>query len=397
MTLGALLDAGADESRFRKELAKLNGVEFELGISKVVRSGIQATDVQVMIQESHHHRRLGDIVEIIQSSALSDTVKERSIAIFTTLANAEGSVHGTSAEEVHFHEVGAVDAIVDIVGTCVGIELLGIDRIVCSPLPMGRGFVKAAHGLIPLPAPATVEILKGMPVYSIETEGEFVTPTGAAIVRTLTAILSPCQGGVRGASGTGQGCVTSFGPMPPMTVQSIGYGAGNTEFPFPNLLRIFVGESVREGHGALPPAHKVAVIETNIDDMNPEFFEPVMEKLFAAGAMDVYFSPIQMKKNRPATLLSAICPEDKISEIAGIILADTSSFGVRVAREERFCLERKWETVTTQYGDIRMKVGSLNGRAIKASPEYEDCKAAAKTHGVPIRDVYEVAVRAFGR
>ena len=371
MTLGALLDAGADETLFRQELGKLQGIEFDLRISKVIKNGIQAIDVDVITGESHHHRRLKDVTEIINSSALSDTVKSRAVDIFRRLAEAEGHVHGTSSEEVHFHEVGAIDAIVDIVGACIGIELLGIEQIIASPLPMGHGFVKAAHGLIPLPAPATVELLKGVPVYSADIEGELVTPTGAAIVRTLA---------------------TSFGDMPSMSVSSIGYGAGKTKFPFPNALRIMIGESAS---GSNLPSHKVSIVETNIDDMNPEFFDSVFERLFKAGALDVYLTPIQMKKNRPATLLSAICPTEKVDEVASIVLAETSSFGVRISHAERRCLDRKWETVSTEFGDIRIKIGLMNGKPLTASPEYDDCKKAADTHGIPVRKVYEAAVTAY--
>ena len=369
MTLGALLDTGVDETAFRQELGKLQGIKFDLEISKVVKNGIQATDVRVVTGHEHHHRKLKDVSEIINSSALSETVKTRAIDIFRNLAEAEGTVHGTSAEEVHFHEVGAVDAIVDIVGTAIGIELLGIEKIIASPLPMGRGFVEAAHGKIPLPAPATVELLKGIPVYDAGIEGELVTPTGAAIVKTLAS---------------------DFGEMPSMTVQSIGYGAGKTEFPFPNTLRIIVGEAASE----ITPI-KVSVVETNIDDMNPEFYDSVMEKLFKAGALDVYLTPIYMKKNRPANLLTAICPIERTDEIARTILEETTSFGVRISTSERRCLDRKWETVSTKYGDVRIKIGILDGKSLTASPEYEDCKKAAKLNGVPVRQVYEEAIAKY--
>jgi len=371
MTLGALLDAGADEAKFRQELAKLQGIRFDLEIARVVRNGIQATDVRVLADEDHHHRRLKDITEIINSSTLSAAVKAQAVGIFRRLAEAEGAVHGTGPEEVHFHEVGAVDAIVDIVGASIGIELLEIEQVISSPLPMGSGFVEAAHGKIPLPAPATVELLKGVPVYSAGIEGELVTPTGAAIIRTL-------------ASG--------FGGIPSMTVRSIGYGAGKSEFPFPNVLRVLVGEAKSE---AAVPTDRVSVVETNIDDMNPEFYDLVFEKLLAAGALDVYVTPIVMKKCRPAALLSAICPVDRANDVAGIILRETTTFGVRISQADRRCLERKWETVTTKFGEIRMKVGLLDGEPVTASPEYEDCRKAAETHGVAVRMVYEEAVAEY--
>lgn len=367
MTLGALLDAGADEGRFRTELGKLEGIEFDLQITKVVKQGIQATDVRVVTGHEHHHRNLKDITEIINSSALSETIKARAIGIFTRLAEAEGAVHGTSAEEVHFHEVGAVDAIVDIVGSAIGIELLSVEEVFASPLPMGHGFVEVAHGKIPLPAPATVELLKGVPVYDAKIEGEMVTPTGAAIIRTLA---------------------TSFGEIPAMKIESIGYGAGKTEFPFPNVLRLMIGEVSDLQYG------QVSIVETNIDDMNPEFYDSVMERLFKAGALDVYLTPIYMKKNRPANLLTAICPHEKTAEVSRAILEETTTFGVRVSSASRLCLERKWETVATKYGEIRIKLGLMDGEVVTASPEYEDCRKAAEAHGVPVKQVYGEAAAA---
>lgn len=371
MTLGAILDAGADETLFRKELSKLGGIEFDLEIKKVVRRGIQATDVQVKIKHEHHHRHLSDITRIIEESALAESVKQKATSIFRALAEAEARVHGTTAESVHFHEVGAVDAIVDIVGACVGLHLLGVERVVVSPLPMGHGWVECQHGRIPLPAPATVEILKGAPVYSANVEGELVTPTGAAIVKTLAH---------------------SFGHMPQMRVQNTGYGAGNTEFPFPNLLRVFVGET-----DSSVPFHKVSIVETNIDDMNPEFYNSAMEKLFLAGALDVFTTPICMKKNRPGALLTVICPEEKAGAVSEVVLRETTSFGVRVTSGERRCLDRRWVDVKTEFGTVKVKAGSLRGEDLTISPEYEDCKKAAEIAGVPVRRVYEEAAAAFKR
>jgi uncharacterized protein (TIGR00299 family) protein len=371
MTLGAILDAGADETLFRKELSKLGGIEFDLEIKKVVRRGIQATDVQVKIKHEHHHRHLSDITRIIEESALAESVKQKAASIFRALAEAEARVHGTTAESVHFHEVGAVDAIVDIVGACVGLHLLGVERVVVSPLPMGHGWVECQHGRIPLPAPATVEILKGIPVYSANVEGELVTPTGAAIVKTLAH---------------------SFGHMPQMRVQNTGYGAGNTEFPFPNLLRVFVGET-----DSSVPFHKVSIVETNIDDMNPEFYNSAMQKLFLAGALDVFTTPICMKKNRPGALLTVICPEEKAGAVSEVVLRETTSFGVRVTSGERRCLDRRWVDAETEFGTVKVKIGSLRGEDLTISPEYEDCKKAAEIAGVPVRRVYEEAAEAFKR
>ena len=373
MVLGAVLDAGADEARFRQELAKLP-IEFDLQVSEVVKNGIEATDVRVIVPHEHHHRRLNDIEALIEAADLSESVKARSIAVFHRLAEAEGAVHGISPEEVTFHEVGAVDAIADIVGSAIGMELLGIEEVYASPLPMGHGFVEAAHGKIPLPAPATVEILKGVPVYDAGIQGELVTPTGAAIIRTLAS---------------------EFGEMPPMTLQATGYGAGKTEFPFPNVLRLMIGEPCSQSDVSDRDKlqTRVAIVETNIDDMNPEFYDLVFERLFKAGALDVYLTPIYMKKNRPANLLTAICPVETKDEVSQVILTETTTFGVRISMASRRCLERKWETVSTRYGDIRIKVGLMGDKQITASPEYEDCKRAAEAHNVPVRTVYQEALR----
>jgi len=370
MTLGALLDAGVDKDRFQAEIKKLSEVNFDLKIGKVTKNGIEATNVEVVTPHEHHHRHLKDIVQIIESSDLPDSTKAKAVRTFQVLAEAEGAVHGTSADHVHFHEVGAVDAIVDIVGSCILFEMLGVDRIIASPLPVGHGFVEAAHGRIPLPAPATVEILKGVPVYDAKVEGELVTPTGAAIVRALA---------------------DGFGAMPTMSVESVGYGAGKTDFPFPNVLRVMIGESAEEH----PANEKVSIVETNIDDMNPEFYDSVFDRLFKAGALDVYTTPILMKKNRPAVLLSAVCPVEKIEHISEVILTETSTFGVRITSAHRRCLDRKWHTVSTKYGDIRIKVGLLGGREIVASPEYEDCRKAADAHGVSVQTVYKEALLAY--
>jgi len=370
MTLGALLDAGVDKDRFQAEIKKLSEVNFDLKIGKVTKNGIEATNVEVVTPHEHHHRHLKDIVQIIESSDLPDSTKAKAVRTFQVLAEAEGAVHGTSADHVHFHEVGAVDAIVDIVGSCILFEMLGVDRIIASPLPVGHGFVEAAHGRIPLPAPATVEILKGVPVYDAKVEGELVTPTGAAIVRALA---------------------DGFGAMPTMSVESVGYGAGKTDFPFPNVLRVMIGESAEEH----PANEKVSIVETNIDDMNPEFYDSVFDRLFKAGALDVYTTPILMKKNRPAVLLSAVCPVEKVEHISEVILTETSTFGVRITSAHRRCLDRKWHTVSTKYGDIRIKVGLLGGREIVASPEYEDCRKAADAHGVSVQTVYKEALLAY--
>jgi uncharacterized protein (TIGR00299 family) protein len=369
MTLGALIGAGADPVRLRDGLAGLGVGGYRIEIGRKIKGAIEATDVRVVLDEPPlpHHRRLKEIRETIRGADLSDRVKQTAERIFTRLAEAEGRVHGRSPEEVHFHEVGAVDAIVDIVGAAICLEMIGWPKVVASPMPTFHGYITGAHGTFPLPAPATAELLRGVPWRKLDIEGELVTPTGAAIIAEI-------------ASG--------FGEMPAMTVETIGYGAGKSDFGIPNVLRVMVGEEAV----LVPAARSVAVIETNIDDLNPQFYESAMERLFAAGALDVFLTPIQMKKNRPGTLLSVICDPTGAESLAAVVLAETSTLGVRMSRWERVCLDRRWEEVITGFGTIRIKIGERDGKTITASPEYEDCKQAAAEHDVAIRQVYESAM-----
>ncbi len=367
MTLGALIGVGADPDRLREGLAALGLSGYRIEIGRKTSGYIEATDVRVVLEETHHphDRRLTQILETIQVAGLSEEVKRTAQGIFQRLAEAEGKVHGYSPEEVHFHEVGALDAIIDIVGAALCLEMLGWPKVVASPMPTFHGYARGAHGVFPLPAPATAEILRGVPWRELGIEGELVTPTGAAIIREIA---------------------TEFGPLPAMRVERIGYGSGKSEFEIPNALRVMIGqETAPQSPGA------VAVVETNIDDLNPQFYETAMERLFAAGALDVFLTPIQMKKNRPGTLLSVICEPAGTEAIATVILAETSTLGVRISRWERICLERRWEEVATEFGRIRIKIGERGSSLITASPEYEDCKRAAAAHGVPLRQVYESA------
>jgi pyridinium-3,5-bisthiocarboxylic acid mononucleotide nickel chelatase len=373
MTLGALIGAGADPERLREGLAGLGVGGYRIEVGKKITGPIEATDVRVVLDDAHqhHHRRLSDILEMIRGANLSDRVKQTAERIFRRLAEAEGKVHGSSPEEVNFHEVGALDAIVDIVGTALCLEMLGWPQVFASPMPTFHGYAKGSHGIFPLPAPATAEILRGIPWRKLDIEGELVTPTGAAIIREIS---------------------TGFGPLPAMTVAGIGYGAGKSDFDIPNALRVMIGE---EAAGAGIESQGVTVIETNIDDLNPQFYENAMERLFAAGALDVFLTPIQMKKNRPGTLLSVICNPDRAETMADIVLAETSTFGVRISRWERLCLDRRWEEVVTEFGIIRIKIGERDGGIVTASPEYEDCKRAAIEHGAPIRRIHETAFIAY--
>ncbi|MHB9038698.1 MAG: nickel pincer cofactor biosynthesis protein LarC [Armatimonadota bacterium] len=382
MTLGALVDAGANFEKLKCELQKLGVKDYELYLSKVVQRGISATDIDVRIQhhqhDHHHGRSFTQIKQTIEQSGLPEGVKTRSVAIFKRLGEAEANIHGKNIDKIHFHEVGGVDAIVDIVGACICLDMLGIEKVYSSPIPTFHGTVEIAHGTFPLPAPATIELLKDAPWRELGIEGEIVTPTGAAILAELSE---------------------SFGPMPAMTTRSIGYGAGKKDFGIPNVLRVMIGESEgaafrdkgipKQQHG------EVAVLETNIDDLSPQIYEVVMERLFAAGALDVYLTPIQMKKNRPATLLSIICASEDITKMSDILFEETSTIGIRIDMRARMCLPREIVTVSTKFGEIKLKVARRNGEAINVQPEYEDCKSAAAKHGVPVKMVRDAAIVAF--
>jgi uncharacterized protein (TIGR00299 family) protein len=365
MTLAALLDLGLPQSKLVEELKKLGLENYSLEIRAGNRNGIAALALEVRVgPHEEHHRHFSDIQAMIGKSSLGSRVKETSLAIFRRLAEAEARVHKKKVDEVHFHEVGAIDSIVDIVGTAIGIDYFQPDRVYASELPMGRGFVQCQHGRLPLPAPATLEILKGYPVKSVEVEGELVTPTGAAIIAALS---SP---------------VPSF---PALAVQKIGYGMGKKEFPDrPNLLRLVLGES--------SDAHQVdqaIVLESNIDDMNPEFYEHLMDRLFQKGALDVSLAPLQMKKNRPATLLRVIAEEKDAELLTELILQESTTLGVRSYSVKRKKLPREVREVETRYGKVRVKVSG----EVRFQPEYDDCRRIALEKGVPIQEVYWEAMK----
>ena len=365
MTLAALLDMGLPQEQLRLELEKLELKNYGLNIFKSNRKGISAAGVEVTAgpgKESHRH--FSDIRRIIESSSLQTGVKRTSLAIFQRLAEAEAKIHAQGVEDVHFHEVGAVDSIVDIVGTAIGIEFFQPGEILSSELPMGRGFVQCEHGRLPLPAPATLEILKGFPLKGGEMEGELVTPTGAAIVATLSSR------------------VTSF---PLMTPEKIGYGMGKKDLADrPNLLRLVLGEA-REAF----LTDSANVIEANIDDMNPEFYDYLMERLFEHGALDVSLSPLLMKKNRPGTLLRVIARGSETDALSDLILRESTSLGVRSYAVHRKKLQREIKEIDTKYGRIRVKISG----DLRFQPEYEDCKRVALEKGVPIQEVYQEAMK----
>ncbi|HXY23567.1 MAG TPA: nickel pincer cofactor biosynthesis protein LarC [Candidatus Acidoferrum sp.] len=375
MTLGALVDAGCDVERLRAELRALQVPGWELSAEKVWKNGVAATHVDVKTEDQTKHRSLSVILEILRNSQLAPAVRERAAAIFARLGEAEARVHDVPLEKIHFHEVGAVDAIVDIVGACIGFHALGIEKFACSPLNVGGGTAKMAHGILPVPAPATANLLQGKPTYSNGVQRELVTPTGAAIVATL------CE---------------SFGPQPAMTVSAIGYGAGTADLEGqPNVMRIMIGEAA--GKTVEGINEEISVIEANLDDMNPQIYGYFQEKALSAGALDVYTTAVQMKKNRPGTLLTVLCKPQDTNALMSLIFAETTTFGARTYRAQRRTLPREFVKVSTEFGDVRIKVSRVNGRIIHVAPEYEDCRKLAVEKDVPLQRVISEALRRYER
>jgi len=377
MLLGALLDAGAPEALLRTELAKLPVTGYQLSVSRVDKGGISACYLDVQVDEAvQEHRNLADIVAIIDHSTLTAAVKETSKAIFTRLAQAEAKVHGMPLHEIHFHEVGAVDSIVDIVGAAWALDYLTIEQIYASRLHVGNGFVTCCHGLIPVPAPATAELLHGIPYYQGEIEKELVTPTGAAILATL-----------------GNG----FGKMPEGFMSSkIGYGAGTWNLAIPNVLRLYLGEA-RDNNatsqGKIQTDEQCLVIEANIDDQNPENYGYIMDKLLATGALDVWLTPIIMKKNRPATTLSVLVTSNCQTKVTEIILQETTSIGMRFYPVSRAMADREFIVIGLPWGDVKVKISSYQGKICNVAPEYEDCRKIAEKSGMPLKVVQQVALK----
>ncbi len=428
MFLGALIDAGVPPRLLEEAVAALD-VGARLEISRVVRSGISATKVDVWVdgekdlsreeywakqdvaratspanpgqEHSHRHhehvhdhdhdhehsrtgapaphthmhaRGLSEIREIIGKAAISNSARKTAISIFEALGTAEAKIHATSIEKVHFHEVGAVDAMVDIVCAAVGAEALGVDEIICSPLNVGGGSVKCAHGTFPVPAPATVELLKDALVYSTGIQAELVTPTGAAIVKMLA---------------------TRFAAFPEMKIEKSGYGAGSRDLPgTPNVVRLTLGEA-KSTLAAKTSSEIITVLEANLDDLNPQVFGYVMDRLLEDGALDVFGMPVQMKKNRPGTLLTVLCKPEDASKLTQLIFTETTTLGVRRRDERRESLARRWENVTTPWGEVRIKIASMNGTVTNCAPEYEDCRRIAAEHHVPLKMVIQEASQQY--
>ncbi|MDI3341859.1 MAG: nickel pincer cofactor biosynthesis protein LarC [Sphaerobacter sp.] len=373
MTLGALVDAGVALDDLRHSLAGLPVGGYELVAERVAQHGVTGTRVRVRLdpeapQAARHWR---DIRALLLRADLAEPVRQRALAIFAALAEAEGRVHGVDPEAVHFHEVGALDAIVDIVGAAAGIALLGVEAVYCGPLSLGHGFVRAAHGLLPVPAPATAALLAAAraPTRQLDIEAELVTPTGAAILTQLARFERP-----------------SLRP------ERVGYGFGRRELPWPNALRLWVGE-LDAGAARLTEGPDELLLETNIDDMSPQFFEPLIERLFAAGALDVYLTPIIMKRGRPATKLSVICQASVRGEIERVLIEQSTTLGVRALPLDRTKVGRRVETVVTRWGDVRVKLKIWRGRVIDVMPEYADCLAIARRTELPIRLIHGEALR----
>jgi pyridinium-3,5-bisthiocarboxylic acid mononucleotide nickel chelatase len=370
MLLAALLDAGADETSVREALKGLGvpGLDLEVGGER--RHGIAARRVKVLFREEHVHRSWSDVRALIETGPLPSRARERALAVFSELARAEGRVHRVPPDEVRFHEVGAADAIADVCGIAVALESLDVEEVGCSPLPVARGFIDAAHGRLPLPAPATLDLLRGAPLYGLDLDAELVTPTGAAVVAALAG---------------------EFGPVPSMRLDAVGYGAGTRDLPeIPNVVRVLVGErALRHGR-----AHDVSLIETNLDDLSPEFVPDAAQACFAAGALDVWVTPVQMKKGRPGIVLSALATQADEPSVAEAMLRATGTLGVRVATVRRWELERRWRTVQVAGEQVRVKIGSLNGSTLSVAPEHDDCAAVAAATGRSVASVWSAALAA---
>lgn len=399
MTIGALLDLGIDFQILDQELRKLKLEGWEIKQGKVLRGGVAATKFDVVVQgysshpESqehsssssnspfsshlashsqdhapHSHRSLSEILQRIEAAPFTKRTQELAMTIFKRLGEAEARIHNVPVEQVHFHEVGAIDSIIDIVGTAIGLDLLGIERVIASSINVGAGFVECEHGTFPVPGPASMELLKGIPVYSAGPQAELTTPTGAAIISTIAS---------------------EFRSMNEFRVEQIGYGAGSRTFDhFPNALRVMVGEEVAPVSTTPAPGnHVVSVIEANIDDMNPQIYGYVLEKAMTAGALDVFVVPVQMKKNRPGQCLTIICETSKVDELTRLVFSETTTIGLRIHSAERRVLDRTLDMVQTTFGKVRIKVSRLKGAILTATPEYEDCLQLAKQNGVPLKDV----------
>ncbi|HXT65092.1 MAG TPA: nickel pincer cofactor biosynthesis protein LarC [Pyrinomonadaceae bacterium] len=372
MVLGALIDAGWPEQNLRELIARLKLGEVQLRVERVSKRGISATQVQILSSQHQPHRGLHDLSSLVTQADLPHTIQERAIAALQLLAEAESQVHGVPVEQIHFHEVGAVDTIVDIVGAVVGFDELQVDEIHSSALPWSRGTVKTEHGVLPVPPPAVARLLRELPVVGVDIEGETVTPTGATLSRILTK---------------------QFGTMPAMKVERVGYGAGTRDWPDrPNVLRLTIGES--SAASALL-VEQLLVLSCNIDDMNPQWYQPLMKLLNEGGALDVWLTPVQMKKNRPGTVVEVLCRGEDAQKLRDVLFRHSTTLGVRETSVTRHSLPREIQTLQTQYGSVRVKVAMLPDGSHKVSPEHDDCAARAAENNVTVSEVWLAAARAF--
>lgn len=381
MILGALVALGIDEKELVERIKLLDIADFEIEFTTKNKAGISAIHADVKVPGEKSHRHLHNIEKIINESRLNDSIKQRAIKIFTKLAEAEAKVHGIELQKVHFHEVGAMDAIIDVVGACIGFEMLGIEKFVCSKIHVGSGFVNMAHGKFPVPPPAIAEILKGAPIYSTEIEGELITPTGAAIIATV------CE---------------EFGQIPEMTIEKTAYGAGTRDYQaFPNVLRLIVGFQISDSKFRIETrnqseicnlkseikSEQLTLLETNIDDLSPEILGFVMEKAFELGCLDCWFAPIQMKKSRPATMISILCENEKVEILKELLYTETSTLGVRISRIEREFLERETEIIKIELGEVAVKIAKYDGKIVNVKPEYDQMREIAVKSKIPIKEI----------
>ena len=374
MILGALVDAGLSPGVLEETVAALGLTdEVQIRVQRVRRGGLEGTKVDVVTHtDAGAARHLEEVLALIRESPLPPAVREQAAQVFQRLAQAEAQVHGVPVEAVHFHEVGALDAIVDIVGAVAGLHALGVTRVLASPIPLSRGYARSAHGPLPVPAPATLALLSGVPVCGLDVERETVTPTGAALITTLAE---------------------GFGPVPAMVLQRIGYGAGTFDLPLPNMLRLLLGAPVDAPSGL--HGEVLSLLSTNIDDMPGEWFGPLFDALFAAGALDVWLVPVQMKKNRPGVVVQVLAEPTAVPALRQVLLRETTTLGLREETVVRWCLPRETCTVETPWGTVRVKTARLPDGSVKVAPEFEDCRRLAEAHRVPLREVYLAALRAF--
>jgi hypothetical protein len=371
MLIGALVDCGVSIEEIKEGLSLLPIQDFEISVKRVNKMGLISTQVEILVQDKFKERRLAEIISVIQESRLPEKIKEKGLAVFQRIGSVEAGIHGLDVEEVHLHELGGLDTIIDVVGVFLGMEILEIDKVFASPLPLGTGFIQSAHGTIPLPAPATLALLEGVPVVGSELKVELVTPTGAALLTSL---------------------VHEFGIMPSMRLLKTGYGAGMRDLPIPNVLRLLIGEGIEPSSSNYPfQEEKLVCLECNIDNMNPEIYSYLFECLFNAGALDVSLTPIYMKKNRPGVLVTVLSSEEIAGSLMDILFSETTTLGIRQYIVNRYSVERHITQVSTPYGKVNLKFSKKGDKSWNYTPEYEDCRRLALQHHIPIMKIYRAA------